>query len=253
MTVDGSSTPLNLVRSAERWQAADIEIVTARRGENEIGVTISAPKSRPSRVRLRWHAAFPDGSRFLGDQWERSYGDLEWRGIAGERLMPWYFLAARGGVTDGYGVKTGASAICCWQTDDGGITLWLDVSNGGGGVELGATPDWKPRPSWCAPARRANRRWRRRARSAARCATSRGWPRQPIYGSNNWYYAYGKNTSAAGILKDAELMAELMPANPANRPYVVIDMGWGAAPRWRRAGIADSLPAIPTWRTWPAR
>jgi alpha-galactosidase len=51
--------------------------------------------------------------------------------------MPWYFLVSGGGVTTGYGVKTGASAICCWQADDGGTTLWLDVSNGGGGVELG--------------------------------------------------------------------------------------------------------------------
>jgi len=28
-------------------------------------------------------------------------------------------------------------------------------------------------------------------------------PAKPVYGSNNWYYAYGRNVSAAGSLKDA--------------------------------------------------
>jgi alpha-galactosidase len=227
--LDGDSTPVSLVRSGERWQAADIEITTGRSGENQIAVAMVAPKSRPVRVRLRWHTSFADGSRFLGDQWERSYGDLEWRGIAGERLMPWYFLVSHGGVTDGYGVKTGASAICCWQADDGGITLWLDVSNGGGGVELGA------RSLDAATVVHRPGKAGESAMEAARtfCRTMCDRPRlaaQPIYGSNNWYYAYGKNTSAASILKDAGLMAELMPARSANRPYVVIDMGWGAAP-----------------------
>src|ERR1039458_5679315 len=35
------------------------------------------------------------------------------------------------------GVRTGAASICYWQADAGGMTLWLDVRNGGGGVELG--------------------------------------------------------------------------------------------------------------------
>jgi hypothetical protein len=51
--------------------------------------------------------------------------------------MPWYFLASNGAVTHGVGVKTGAASICHWQADAGGVTLWLDVSNGGAGVELG--------------------------------------------------------------------------------------------------------------------
>ena len=102
-----------------------------------MAVLIAAPKTSLTRVRLRWRGAFPGGCRFLGDHWERSYGDLEWRGLAGDRLMPWYFLASYGSVTGGYGVKTGAASICCWQADGGGITLWLDVSNGGGGVALG--------------------------------------------------------------------------------------------------------------------
>src|ERR1017187_491952 len=90
-------------------------------------VSLSAPKTRLTRLRLRWHGSFPVGCRFLGDHWERSYGDLEWRGLAGERLMPWYFLANDGRAMHGFGVKTGAASVCCWQADAGGMTLWLDV------------------------------------------------------------------------------------------------------------------------------
>jgi alpha-galactosidase len=49
-------------------------------------------------------------------------------------------------------------------------------------------------------------------------------PRQPIYGSNDWYWAYGKN-SAASALDDARRIVDLSPTG-ANRPIVVIDDGW---------------------------
>jgi alpha-galactosidase len=126
--------------SGAKWQRNDLEVSTElRKGKNgaELAVFVTAPQTRLTRIRLRCHGAFPAGSRFLGDAWERSYGDLEWRGLVGERLMPWYFLASNGAVTHGYGVKTGTASICHWQADAGGATLWLDVSNGGGGVELG--------------------------------------------------------------------------------------------------------------------
>jgi len=51
--------------------------------------------------------------------------------------MPWYFLASDGQLTHGYGVKTGGASFCFWQADAAGISLWLDVRNGGGGVQLG--------------------------------------------------------------------------------------------------------------------
>jgi alpha-galactosidase len=224
---ESSSAAVSLTRSGDRWQAGDIEIEIGK--GTEVAVAITAPKTKLTRIGIRWHGSFPAGWRFLGDHWERSYGDLEWRGLIGERLMPWYFLASGDGVLNGYGVKTGASAICCWQADDGGITLWLDVSNGGGGVELGARR--LQAATIVARKGRAGESPLDAARAFCRamCETPIVTA-QPIYGSNNWYYAYGKNTSSASILKDAALMAELMPASPANRPFVVIDMGWGAAP-----------------------
>ncbi len=35
----------------------------------------------------------PKSVRFLGDAWERTYGDAEWHGMSGNRHLPWYFLA----------------------------------------------------------------------------------------------------------------------------------------------------------------
>ena len=228
---EGRSGAIRLTRSADKWQGNEVEVATELRkgkGGTEMVVSLSAPKTRLTRLRLRWHGSFPAGCRFLGDQWERSYGDLEWRGLAGERLMPWYFLAQDGRATHGFGVKTGAASICYWQADAGGMTLWLDVSNGGAGVELGdrrleaATIVVRKGRTGESPLGAA------RAFCQSMCETPR-LPGKPIYGSNNWYYAYGRNVSAAATLKDAALMAELMPPAAGNRPFVVIDMGWGAA------------------------
>lgn len=54
-----------------------------------------------------------------------------------ERILPWYFMAYDGKVTHGYGVKTNPASMCFWQVDSFGVTLWLDVRNGGAGVQLG--------------------------------------------------------------------------------------------------------------------
>jgi alpha-galactosidase len=220
---DGRGGGIHLMLAGGRWQGEDVEVAIAN-----AAVSVSAPKTRLTRIQLRWRGDFPQGSRFLGDAWERSYGDLEWRGMVGERLMPWYFLASGGGRTYGYGVRTGASALCYWQADAGGATLWLDVSNGGGGVELkdrrldAATIVFHQGQAGESPMAAA------RSFCRAMCPKPR-LASKPIYGSNNWYYAYGRNTSAANSLKDAALMAELMPAGADNRPFVVLDMGWGGA------------------------
>ena len=228
---EGRAGAIRLTRSGDNWQGNDVEVgakLQVGAGGAKVQLSVTAPRTRLTRIRFRWHGSFPAACRYLGDHWERSYGDLEWRGLAGERLMPWYFLAHDTGATHAYGVKTGAAAICYWQADAGGIALWLDVSNGGGGVELGersleaATIVFrrgKAGESPLAAAREFCRMMCEKPRLAAK----------PIYGSNNWYYAYGRNTSAAASLKDAALMSELMPVNSENRPFVVIDMGWGSA------------------------
>ena len=238
--------------SAGRWQAQDVELnIQAKQSGkgNGLAISLTAPRSPLERILLRWSGRLPDNTRFLGDHWERSYGDLEWRGFNAERVMPWYFLAAMGQGTHGYGVKTGANAFCFWQVDAEGISLWLDVRNGGSGVQLGERglaaaevvalrgyPDVSPFNA---------------ARTLCRALSEHPrLPEKPVYGSNNWYYLYGQNMSAENVLRDVEQLAELSPV-AVNPPYMVIDEGWGKARNgsgpWNEENLrfpeVSSLPA----------
>jgi alpha-galactosidase len=215
-----------LTREGDRWTAQGI-VVQASPSGGRIPVRIETPQAPLMRIRLRWHAPVPPTWRIVNDHWERSYGDLEWRGMADGRVLPWYFLAFDGRRTHGYGVATGASSMCFWQVDTAGISLWLDVRNGGGAVRLGdrvleaAVIRSRPGASGESPYEAA--------RSFCRLLCSKPrLPDRPVYGGNNWYYAYGENCSAAALIQDAELIAELSPSG-GTRPFMVMDEGWGTA------------------------
>jgi alpha-galactosidase len=215
-----------LAREGHRWTAPGI-VVQADPEGSEIPVRVEAPQAPLLRIRLRWRARVPRTWRVLNDQWERSYGDLEWRGMVEGRILPWYFLAFDGRGTHGYGVATGASSMCFWQVDPEGISLWLDVRNGGSAVHLG------PRILPAAVIRSRPGRNGESAFQAARsfcrllCRNPR-LPGAPVYGGNNWYYTYGENCSAAALIRDAEFVAGASPSG-GNRPFMVMDEGWGTA------------------------
>src|SRR6202521_3721403 len=80
---EGKSAQINLTRAGDNWHGKDVEVVTElreRKSGLEAAIFVSAPNTALTRVHLRWHGAFPSGWRYLGDHWERSYGDLEFRG-----------------------------------------------------------------------------------------------------------------------------------------------------------------------------
>jgi alpha-galactosidase len=248
---ESKSGERNLTRSGSNWQASGIEVsteVSEGKSGGNVEISVSAPSAALTRIRFRWHGAFPMDWRYLGDHWERSYGDLEFRSLSGDRLMPWYFLATNGSDALGCGVKTGASAICYWQVDAAGITLNLDVSNGGYGVRLGtrrlhaATIVSRKNHSSESPMDAA------RSFCAVMCQKPL-LPSRPVYGSNNWYYAYGNNTSAERSLRDAQLLSDLVPSSISNRPFCVIDMGWhaardGAGPSRQTSSAYPDMPGL---------
>jgi len=189
-------------------------------------VVVSCPRGPLARVVLRWEAPFPADTLFLGDHWERGYGDLQWRFLQPERVMPWYFAGhqATTGRTFMAGVKTQPAALCFWMVDAAGISLWLDLRNGGSPselgdreiaaatvVSLGSASEEKPMA--------ALTRFCRLMCEAPRLAPA------PICGNNNWYYAYGRDFDADAMRRDAAFLAEIA-AGHANRPYCVIDAGW---------------------------
>src|SRR5271157_5070253 len=95
VTVFLESETLTLSRDGQRWTAPGIA-VQASPEDNRMPVRIEAPQAPLTRIRLRWCAKTPRTWRVLNDQWERSYGDLEWRGMVDGRILPWYFLAFDG-------------------------------------------------------------------------------------------------------------------------------------------------------------
>lgn len=204
------------------WSASGVECLL-KLDSTRLTIFLSSPNRPVSRLHLRWQTEFPQRVRFLGDCWERSYGELEWRGLSPERVMPWYMLIYDGQSTLGLGVETRSRSLCFWQTDAEGVSLWLDVRCGSQGVELGtrtleaATVAFRRGKEDESPFQVAQ------AFCRQLCESPR-LPDHPVYGGNNWYYAYGKS-SATSILDDAKLISDLSP-NLDNRPYMVIDDGW---------------------------
>ena len=186
-----------------------------------LDVSITAQETPLKELVLRWDLDFPQGCRFLGGPWERGYGSQEWRGFAPDRVMAWYFAADNGQEVLCFGVKAQPHALCWWSADPHGFSLHLDLRCGGEGVKLRG----RTLPAASVVFRRSG--------TTAFQALQRFFkelcpvpllPDHPVYGSNNWYYAYG-NSSHQDILQDADYLASLTQGLE-NRPYMVIDDGW---------------------------
>jgi len=192
-------------------------------GTERAAVRLGASLSEVEWIDLHYAAPLPPGFRILADAWERGYGDLEWRGLVPERVLPWYFLASDGCRLFGLGVETGAGAMCGWSVDGAGYRLRLDVRNGARGVRLGE----RTLTAATLVARASGEDETPFAAARAFCRAlcpAPMLPAHPVYGGNDWYYAYGNNTEIS-ILRDAALISELAPGGD-NRPIMVIDDGW---------------------------
>ena len=243
-----------LFRSAQRTGAiwsSDKTTVELAAGDGGLDVFVNAPDVELFNIRLRFDDAIASGTRILGDHWERGYGDLEWRGIVPERPLPWYALLSSHAGTRAIGVKTTTNAFCHWQADPKGLTLTLDLRNGGRGVKLGnrrlraATVIIEQYPADITPFSAA-------CDFCKKLCDNPKLPREIVYGANNWYSAYGVS-SEPEIIADTELVAGLTDGL-ANRPYMVIDdcwqlpdpthpdigPGWAGGYDWRRGN--DKFP-----------
>lgn len=212
------------------WEDIRLELCL----EDTLRVMLTAEQTPVTYLRLRFNFTEVEKRtdvRILGDDYERGYGTFRWEGIIPERIMPWYMLVSNGTDlepdtvgrrTDGYGVMVRPGAICTWQYDSDGVTLWCDVRNGGCGVELGGRT-----LGVCEVVMAEYRDSSAFAAGQAFCKRMCPDPLVPdhkIYGSNNWYYAYGKS-SHEEILADTDIVADLCRGN-TNIPYMVIDDGW---------------------------
>lgn len=206
-----------------RWTGDDdIAVDTAPRSDS-LHVALSAPATGVKRLYLRWRGELGDVRLVAGDAWERAYGDLEWRNWVPDRVMPWYFATTDESLTHAYGVRTGARSFCYWQVDPHGISLCADVRSGSAPLRLGerALDVCDVR---CREGREGESAFAALHDFCRELCPRPRLPSQPVYGSNDWYWAYGDN-SAATVRVDAQHLLELSPSG-ANRPFVVIDDGW---------------------------
>lgn len=219
----------NIIRTPDRCQVFaekgvtdDIHVDTEVMG-GELKVSVTALRNEPRFVVLRWLHETKTEVKILGDAWERSYGDLAWKGIEPDRVMPWYFLLDSKDVgVFGFGVKVRPHAMCHWLFDAEGISLVLDLRCGGVGVKLNGRS--------LEAATVVYRSYGRMDAFNAACdfcgvmSHTALKVKEPIYGANNWYYAYG-DSSYEDIVSDSQYIAKLTKGLN-NRPYMVIDDGW---------------------------
>ena len=191
--------------------------------ENELDLYISAKEDRPKFVELHWSFESDKNLFVLGDAWERSYGDLEFKKLsANNRYMPWYFIATDKSKSFCFGVKTGCNSFVCFRYDEKGITAVIDCRNGGNGVHLEGR---KLCLATFVLAEYDNADIYSCLKDYCKKLCDKPLlPTYRVYGGNNWYYAYGKSNYKQ-IISDAKLQVELAKGID-NKPFMVIDDCW---------------------------
>lgn len=190
---------------------------------NTLDLYVTATNDKLKYIELEWNFHSNENIYVLGDAWERSYGELEFKKLKNvDRYMPWYFIATDKTSSFCFGVKTQPNAFVSFMYSVDGIKALVDCRNGGCGVELGgrklklATFVYKKYDSDDVYASLCDY-----------CKTlcdNPILPKERVYGGNNWYYAYGKS-SYEQIISDAKFQVEL--ANGIeNKPFEVIDDCW---------------------------
>ena len=176
-----------------------------------------------SKVEFLWKCDLSWVEKTFAGDWERCYGFAGWRKLDPAYPAPWYCLAAGAGRTDGFGVAVQPAAFATWKLSPDSVRLTLDVRAGRRPVR----PEGRRIELCRIVARRGIEGETPFAAGRAFCRMMCPKPRLPkeiVYGYNDWYCAYGRNT-AENFLADAEQIVALCDGL-ANRPFVVADDGW---------------------------
>ena len=208
----------------EKSSLAKIDYLPTKSG----GTVVINPCPVPVKyAKLRWNEPICGLEKMLGDQWERSGGEVghEWTGVIPHKIMPWYFHCVKGEENAFYGVKTGANAFCAWQVDSKGLTLYIDLTCGDGGTLITSPLTLCETVSACffGDAFLSSEKF------CALMCDKPVLPKSPVFGVNNWYWAYG-NISHESIMVETDYLL-LMTKGAVNKPYMILDDGWQASRR----------------------
>ena len=217
-TPDGWHMPKHAANCS--WNFDDITV------EEQSGwIVVQAETSKILRLQIGWYASFPRNASFMGDAFERGYGDIGFNGMRPDEVFHWYFCVQRAyGDATCWGVRTNPNAWCAWTICPNTVDLWLDVRNGDYALDLQGKSlkiceviirDY-PTDSYSA------------VQSHCRLMASECKVRNeisPVVGYNDWYYAYGGNSPKLAY-QSASFLKEIWPQNSEIEPWVVIDDGW---------------------------
>ena len=186
-------------------------------------ITIYPSDSPIKYLKLRFNGDLQNVDKVYGDQWERAglNAYLEWRSVMACRVLPWFCYVVSGNETFCYGVKTGANCFAFFQVDTDGITLFLNLCCGNDGTVLNAplfACEVVEYSSSCGD------RYKIAAEFAKKSCDNPVLPKTPIFGVNDWYWAYG-DISYESVLKETDYLLE-MTRGCKNKPYMIIDDGW---------------------------
>lgn len=200
--------------------------------ENSAKVIVYPGDSPVKYLKLRFSGDLQKVDKVYGDQWERAgiRAQLEWRSVMASRVLPWFCYLLEGGKMSCYGVKTGADSFAFFQVDTSGITLFLDLCNGVDGTAL-----LEPLVACEVVERFGGERedyYKTAQAFAKQMCDNPVLPQEPIYGVNNWYWAYG-DISHKIVMEETDQLMRLAKGCK-HRPYMIIDDGWQ---KHRKVGI----------------
>ena len=204
------------------WKYKDAA-VSFIHSKDVLSVSVLSPTMPLNNIRLQWKHHIAANTKFLADHWERTYGDVGWLGRASQKKMPWYFIQHDDAAANGFGVKTGANTICHWVLNDKDLQLVLDTRNGGVGVQLGSRL-LHAADIVVTTSKNGESLFGTTQRFCKMMCDTPLLPKQPVYGINDWYFAYGKNSFQL-IMEHTNLLADLV-TDTNNIPFSVIDGGW---------------------------
>ena len=202
--------------------------------EEHCAKVIVRPSGAPIQfLKLRWRGDFSFVDGVCGDEWglvgsEGAYSPISWQSVQPNRKLPWFVYVKEGSRVGCYGVKTGADCFAFWQVDTHGITLFLNLMAGSVGVDL------QEELVACTVVERFPQQgdtpYTAAKEFAKQMCDNPVLPKGPVFGVNNWYWAYGNITHDI-VLKETELLME-MTAGTKHKPYMMIDDGWQQNRGW---------------------
>jgi alpha-galactosidase len=212
----------------EEAQSAACDVKYEYKVENGVGKVIVYPSASPVKyLKLRFRGDFSAVEKVYGDEWERSGATvvptyLEWSSVMPHKAMPWFCYAIAKDRMACYGVKVGPDCFAYWQLDRRGVTLFLNLTNGNGGTDLKEPllacevvelfGDEGEDPFYVAK------------RFAHLMSPTPKTTKEPIFGVNNWYWAYGK-ISHDSVMQETDYLMQMCDGTH-HRPYMIIDDGW---------------------------